>query len=256
VGDPEAFPYMTVFCVLDHRYEPLFCQEPYQSSLIKEKILASASSSKDQFTWQKDNEDYLASFAELFLQPKFFETRWMVTASQSEDIALNPIATFNRVFWGSLVLSVLVAVLLSVTQIRRILVPLTRLTDGTRSLGGKDFAAKVDVISQDEFGELAESFNTMSSQLGRQFDVQATLSKIDQAILSELNINTIIQNVLLYLRNTYLSDYASIVIFDQDAPRNRQSMWWPGTGRGRRSNAPRYRALFLTLCWPLPMACG
>jgi len=217
-GDPETFPYMTVFCVLDHRYEPLFCQEPYQSSLIKEKILASASSSKDQFTWQKDNEDYLASFAELFLQPKFFETRWMVTASQSEDIALNPIATFNRVFWGSLVLSVLVAVLLSVTQIRRILVPLTRLTDGTRSLGGKDFAAKVDVISQDEFGELAESFNTMSSQLGRQFDVQATLSKIDQAILSELNINTIIQNVLLYLRNTYLSDYASIVIFDQDAP--------------------------------------
>ena len=104
------------------------------------------------------------------------------------------------------------------TQIRRILVPLTRLTDGTRSLGGKDFATKVDVTSQDEFGELAKSFNTMSSQLGRQFDVQAALSKIDQEILSELNINTIIQNVLLHLRKAYGAEYTSVVIFDQDSP--------------------------------------
>lgn len=217
-GDPETFPYMTLYCVLDERYEPLFCPEPHQSTLIRKKIAASASPSKGQFTWQQGDDDYLAGFAELFLQPKFFEPRWLVVASQSKSVALNPIETFSRIFWGSLVLSVLVAVLLSMTQIRRILVPLTRLTDGTRSLGGKDFAAKVDVTSQDEFGELAGSFNTMSSQLGRQFDMQAALSKIDQAILSELNINTIIQNVLLYLRNTFSSDYASIVLFDKDAP--------------------------------------
>lgn len=217
-GDPETFPYMTLYCVLDQRYEPLFCPEPQQSRSIREKIAASASSSKGQFTWQGDEEDYLSSFGELFLQPKFLETRWLVIASQSEATALNPIATFNKIFWGSLVLSVLIAVLFSVTQIRRILVPLMRLTDGTRSLGGKDFAAKVEVISEDEFGELAKSFNTMSSQLGLQFDVQTALSKIDQAILSELNISTIIQNVLLYLRNTFAAGYTSIRILDPDSP--------------------------------------
>jgi diguanylate cyclase (GGDEF)-like protein len=217
-GDPETFPYMTQYCVLDHRFEPLFCPEPQQYTLIKEKISNAAEPSKGQFTWKGGNEDYLASFGELFLQSKFFEPRWMVVASQSESVGLSPIATFNRIFWGSLVLSLLVAVFLSMTQIRRILVPLTRLTDRTRSLGGKDFAAKVDVTGQDEFGELAESFNTMSSQLGRQFDVQAALSKIDQAILSELNLNGIILNVLLHLRNTYAAEYTSIVVFDHDSP--------------------------------------
>jgi diguanylate cyclase (GGDEF)-like protein len=217
-GAADAFPYMTEFCVLDQRYEPLFCPEPYQPGLIKQSVAATPGSSKGQFVWRGSGQDYLASFGELFMQPKFFEARWLVVASQSESIALNPIATFSRIFWGSLALSVLVAVLLSMTQIRRILIPLTRLTDGTRSLGGRDFAAKVDVTSQDEFGELAESFNTMSSQLGRQFDVQAALSQIDQAILSDLNINTIIRNVLLYLRNAFAADYTSIVIFDKDAP--------------------------------------
>lgn len=217
-GDQETFPYMTMYCVLDQRYEPLFCPEPQQSRLIKEKIAASAAPSKGQFAWQGGGEDYLASFGELFLQPKFFEARWLVVASQSESVGLNPVATFNRIFWGSLVLSVLVAVLLSITQIRRILVPLTRLTDRTRSLGGRDFTARVDVTGQDEFGELAESFNTMSSQLGRQFDVQAALSKIDQAILSELNLTSIILNVLLHLRDNYAADCTSIVVFDQDSP--------------------------------------
>lgn len=217
-GDRESFPYMTLYCVLDNAYEPLFCPEMHQSVPVKEKIVAAAASSKGQFTWKEGGEDYLASLGELFLQPKFFEPRWLVVASQSESVGRNPIATFDRIFWGSLVLSVLVAVFLSMTQIRRILVPLTRLTERTRSLGGKDFAAKVDVTGQDEFGELAESFNTMSLQLGRQFDVQAALSKIDQAILSELNLDGIILNVLLHLRNTYTAEYTSIVVFDHDSP--------------------------------------
>jgi diguanylate cyclase (GGDEF)-like protein len=217
-GDPETFPYMTMYCVLDQGYEPLFCHGLRQSGLIKKKIVTSAAPSNGHFTWRDGEENYLASFHELFLQPKFFEPRWLVVASQSESVGLNPIATFNRIFWGSLVLSVLVAVFLSITQIRRVLVPLTRLTDRTRSLGGRDFAAKVDVTGQDEFGELAESFNTMSSQLGRQFDVQAALSKIDQAILSELNLNSIILNVLLHLRDNYAAEYTSIVVFDQDSP--------------------------------------
>jgi diguanylate cyclase (GGDEF)-like protein len=234
-GDPGDFPYGTIFCVFNYRYEPLFCPAPQQPGLIRDMIVSSESLSKGRISWKSGQDGYLAGFSELFFQPKFHEARWLVTASQSEAIALNAITTFNKAFWGSLVLSVFVALLLSVTQIRRILVPLTRLTEGARNFGAQNLSARVEVSSSDEFGELAESFNSMSSQVSRQFEAQAALSKIDQAILSEPDLDQIIQHVLVYLRNTFSADYSSIIIFNQGSPG--KSVVYAADGSGVRPQA-------------------
>jgi len=218
--DPEEFPYMTSFCVLNEAHAGLSCPQPFHPEAIGMLIRGSPQSTKGEFAWQDGQEKFLADFQELFLEAKFFAPRWIVIAAQPEAVALGPIATFSVIFWGSVVLSVLLVALLSLTQIRRTLVPLELLIEGTRRLGGKDFAAKVEVASGDEFGELAGSFNAMAARLGRQFDTLTTLSKIDRGILSELDMDRIVEEVLLRLKGNFKAGCASILVIDHDSPEN------------------------------------
>jgi len=217
-GDPEQFPFMTSFCVLNDAYAELHCPQPFQPKAIGMLIGGFPRSTKGEFAWQDGQEKFLADFHELFLESRFLAPRWIVVAAQPEAVALGPIAAFSVIFWGSVGLSVLLVALLSLTQIRRTLVPLERLIDGTRRLGGKDFATKVEVTSSDEFGELAGSFNAMAARLGRQFDTLTTLSKIDRAILSELDMDRIVEDVLLRLKENFKAGCASISVIDHDSP--------------------------------------
>jgi diguanylate cyclase (GGDEF)-like protein len=107
---------------------------------------------------------------------------------------------------------------LSVTQIRRTLGPLEKLIDATRRAGDRDFSTRVDVPGDDEFGELATSFNSMAARLGSQFTALLTLADIDQAILSRLDLDRVIETVVMRMRDIVPADYVSIAIVDRNAP--------------------------------------
>jgi len=216
-GDPEEFSYMTSFCVLNEDYVALYCRLPLHADAVGLLAKGSASSAKGGFEWRTGSEKFLAGFQEIFLEPKFFAQRWIVVAAQPEAVALGLTGRFNEIFWASVLLSVLVVALLSLTQIRRTLGSLEKLIDGTRRLGSKDFGAKVDVNSGDEFGELAGSFNAMATRLGRQFDTLTALSKIDRAILSELDIDRIVNDVLLQLQTSFKACCASVSVIDSES---------------------------------------
>ena len=217
-GDSEVFPYMTTFCVLNESNAVLACQAPFQSKAIETLIRQSSGSTKGWFNWQEGDEKFLTDYQEVFLEPKFFAARWIVAAAQPEAAALEHMATFNRIFWGTVVISVLVVTLLSLTLIRRTLVPLERLIEGTRRLGRSDFSTAVEVLGRDEFGELAGSFNLMAVRLGRQFDTLTALSTIDRAILSELDMDRIVDEVLRRLKESFKADCVSISVVDHDLP--------------------------------------
>lgn len=217
-GNPEDFPYMISFCVLNEAFAELYCPRPLHPDSIGMLIKGLPQSTKGEIDWQAGQQRFLTDFQEVFLAPKFFESRWLVVAAQPEAVALGRIAAVKAIFWGSLALSILLVVLLSLTQIRRTLGPLERLIEGTRRLGGKDFAARVEVASRDEFGELAGSFNSMAARLGRQIDTLMSLSEIDRAILSELDIDRIVDDVLLRLKGSFNAGCASVSVIDQDSP--------------------------------------
>lgn len=105
-------------------------------------------------------------------------------------------ATYVKV---ALACVVLVA-LLSLVQIRRILVPLERLMDATRRLAARDFSQPIQIDRGDEFGRLAASFNDMAKALDRQIGALKTLSSIDQDILANLHVDRIIGRVLQRLQ--------------------------------------------------------
>lgn len=62
-------------------------------------------------------------------------------------------------------LGLLIGIGMAILLARRITNPLKKLAEGTEKISKGDFSQKIDIASQDEIGDLAQSFNEMSHQL-------------------------------------------------------------------------------------------
>ena len=148
------------------------------------------------FEWGPDGARRLASTRAAFLRPSFGADDWTIVVSEPRHLAFASASGFERTFLLAALLSLLVIPFLSQVQIRRNLVPLEKLKEGTRRIAGRDFRSRVDIRSGDEFEELGGSFNAMAERLGRQFDALKTASEIDRAILGALDSRAILETVL------------------------------------------------------------
>lgn len=135
--------------------------------------------------------DWFVADWSLFLKPKFGTDSWSLVVLQPEDHVLAPIARFKVIFVLVVVLALSMVVALSLFNLRRSLEPIDALKKGAQHIADRDFGHRVHVSSRDEFQELAESFNSMSGQLGRQFRFLATRAEIDHATLSGKDFATI-----------------------------------------------------------------
>jgi putative nucleotidyltransferase with HDIG domain len=104
---------------------------------------------------------------------------------------------FRKIFPPVVLTSLWVVLLASIYSIRRSLVPLDKLTEGTRRIAQKDFSTEVEVDSGDEFEDLADAFNSMSKRLFRQFRALATNADIHRAVLSSLDTPTIVETAVV-----------------------------------------------------------
>ena len=217
-GDVTSLPAMTGLCVIDDRGAALFCSDDAAAAAVATLAGRSHGSAAGRFSYDYAGETYFADFRELFLKTQFGVRGWTIVATKPEADVFAPITAFKAVFFPVTGLAVLVVALLSVTQVRRTLVPLEKLIDGTRRAGNRDFSTRVDVAADDEFGELATSFNSMAARLGSQFTALLTLADIDQAILSRLDLDRVIETVVLRMRDIVPADFVSIAIVDRNAP--------------------------------------
>jgi len=68
--------------------------------------------------------------------------------------------------WASIA-ALLVAFVLSYLLTRRVLRPLSQMSDATRHMAAGNFSGRVDVVTSDEVGQLGASFNQMADSLER-----------------------------------------------------------------------------------------
>lgn len=69
--------------------------------------------------------------------------------------------------FGSALAALVLAALLAITFARQMMAPLAELTRGTRALTAGKYGEKINVSSNDEFGDLANDFNTLTETLER-----------------------------------------------------------------------------------------
>lgn len=218
LGRHETLPANTELCVLDEAQTVHVCS--FQGPLPFEEQLAFtiSQSAPSYLEWEQEGETYLGSFWSIPLKFRFHSPTWTVVLSEPKSVALAPMANFKYTFSMVVLLSVWIVSLLSLVQIRRNLVPLEKLREGTRRIANKDFTSPVMVQSGDEFQELATSFNAMAGRIGKQFKTLATISEIDRAVLSTLDTEKIIAIVLERVGDILPCDGISVTLRDEKMP--------------------------------------
>lgn len=194
-ADEETLPRNSQLCVFGPRTETLFCTRPLDGVVPEDVLSQISGNTRGSLEWTIEGTDYLAAHWSFPLYD-FAVPQWTVLLSESKADVLAPMAMFRRIFPMVILLSLWVVLLLSVGQIRRSLVPLEALREGTRKIADRQFDSRVEVSSGDEFEELADSFNDMAEHLGKQFSALETIAEIDRTILSSLDIEKIVGTVL------------------------------------------------------------
>ena len=171
-------------------------------------------------TVAQPGKSYLTATSVIPLDAAFAAQRWSVVFSESRDNVLEPMVEFTSTFLIVVGFSSLAVLLLSVSQIRRSVLPLEELQKGTQRIAQRDFTSRVTVTSRDEFEQLASSFNTMATQLGRQFNALATAAEIDRAVLSATDATAIVDTVLGRIRDVFPCSMVSVTLGISDGAKS------------------------------------
>ena len=200
-------------CVQTASGAELFCSDP---ALTFTKPLGHGHTSSGFFQAGNENALYDAAYWSLLLRPGFHTESWVVMIGQRHDDIYMPMRRFRNSFPLVVLLALWVVTLVSSVQIRRTLVPLEKLQEGTRQIAQQHFDERVEVSSGDEFESLAESFNFMAVRLGRQFHALRTINEIDQAIFASLNREGIVDAVLDHMPFLLPCDCFAVAIFGDE----------------------------------------
>lgn len=158
--------------------------------------------------WTENGERLRGRYWKIPLTYDFLSGPWTVIVSESQADVMAPVNSARRSFLLVMLLSLWVVALLSLVQIRRSLVPLSRLRDATDRVSAGHFDTSVEVRSGDEFEELAGSFNMMSHELGRHFNTLQAVADLERAVLSSLDEHTIATRTIDQLPQLLRYDHA------------------------------------------------
>jgi signal transduction histidine kinase len=137
-------------------------------------------------------EAHIATYRKLFMKHRFHTSGWIIILAQSKSSIMEPVKVFKKLFFLLILLVFLVVSYLSVSLIRKSLVPIEILRQGTLKIADGQFGYTLDIKSGDEFENLGEAFNDMSKRLkeGRALLVQAakmgTIGQMAAGVVHEI----------------------------------------------------------------------
>ncbi|MCI0508348.1 MAG: EAL domain-containing protein [Gammaproteobacteria bacterium] len=204
-------------CITTEHYENLYCS----TSNIKLANLKSALEANNEssaiFNWNENNTDFIAYYWTIFLEGKFATSPWLVVLSKPKLENQASIDNIKSIYPVVVVLSFLLVILLTASQLRRNLTPLELLQKATKEVASGNFNTQVHVTSNDEFQELANSFNNMAVRLDRQFRSLSVMAEIDRIILSSSNKDYVVDTVLRRIKDIVPCDYVLLSVLDRES---------------------------------------
>ncbi|MFQ5712957.1 MAG: diguanylate cyclase [Candidatus Scalinduaceae bacterium] len=99
------------------------------------------------------------------------EMDWLVVVEEDADKAFAGIKYLRDFFILMKVITICLFVILAVHVTKDFTVPIKRLLEGTRKLSKGNSGYRIDVLSKDEIGEIASSFNMMVDSIQERTDV-------------------------------------------------------------------------------------
>lgn len=165
---------------------------------------------RDSYIFSQLANDYIFSSVPVFLESRLSGPLWSIVLTEPTADVFMPVKSFKITFALVVLLTFIIIVLLSTSQIRRYLVPLDSLHQGTLKITSGDLESRVRINSGDEFEALADSFNKMTIRISQQFNTLQTMTDIDQAILSEFDFEKIIDTFTTRISDLCPCDAAGV----------------------------------------------
>lgn len=155
----------------ESEWQPIYASESFTPNreLIQAVTAESGRTSNGHLIWGSGDSAISTAFWTVHLKPTLSADSWLVVVTQSRGILLQPIKLFLHTFGLIIVLTLLIVAFISVKQIRRSLVPLLALQEGTRQISQGNLGVSIAIDSKDEFEELGGAFNAMSRNLAEHF---------------------------------------------------------------------------------------
>jgi len=228
-GAQAELPALTEFCVVEQgASRVLYCSAPMDEAVLRSS--GSAMESRlPEMRWSRDGTEYLSRTWKQFLREAFGTPDWSVVASQPREYQVAGARQFRQLYIPVIGLALLIAGWLTVRQSRNILWPVQKLAERARGVAGNDFAARLNLERNDEFGELASAFDQMTERLGRQFASLEALSEIDRHILSK-NTEEVIRSVISRMAEVSGADYVTVTLFDHENRRHARTYFRTADG--------------------------
>jgi diguanylate cyclase (GGDEF)-like protein len=154
---------------------------------------------------------------EMFLAGSYGSPSWQLVALSRHPSLLSDSNEAYLYLFGVIGLTILMIAWLSMTSIRRQLRPLGLLTQATRRIAQRDFDAFRTLTWNDEFGDLARSFDAMSDKLRVQFAALEALAEVDRLLLCTPELELILDTLLPRIARLIGCSSVSVLLFDPDS---------------------------------------
>lgn len=168
---------------------------------------------------QGTGRDAIHSVREIFFLPYFEAPTWTVTTTLEPNVARHlPIGVAALV--GNVAgIAFLLAVVGSSVLLRKLTQPLDALTSGTRAVLRGDFGRRVQIEGpRSEFTDLADSFNAMTEEVGRDLQLFQLLAQMDRAIMDQRPFEEIVQWMLAHVDAAACGGQVCVVQWQRGAP--------------------------------------
>jgi len=130
------------------------------------------------FEIEHGNKAYFAGYWSLFLKHRFFTPSWVIIVSAPKVKVMEPVSEYKKIFILLLLLTFWIVAYLSVSLIRKSLIPIETLREGTQRIADGEFGYTLEIDSNDEFETLGHSFNEMSLKLKKSQEMLVQSAKM------------------------------------------------------------------------------
>ncbi|MFH0726825.1 MAG: HD domain-containing phosphohydrolase [Pseudomonadota bacterium] len=218
IGHENILPPMTDLCILDPYRKVLVSSFAVSSDLLLRVSAGEATETSRWFEYSQDKDSYIATYWPLFLKSNFISDNLIVVLRRAKSDVLAPLAQFKKIFPFVVLLTLWVVLLLSLIYIRKSLIPLEKLKDGTLRVAERHFDTRIGITTGDEFEELSRSFDWMTSQLDKHFHALTARSEIDRAVLSAVRTKKIIETSLKKISGFFQCNAIGMGLFRSKQP--------------------------------------
>lgn len=202
------------FCIIDNKNEKIFCQENINKKEILEISNSPKNKTKRKIIIKKEKGELIATYWSLFMDHEFGTDDWKIITIQNNNKNKESLIHFKKTFITLILFSLCLVILLSSILIRKNLKAIEKIIEGTRNIIKGNFKHNIEIKSNDEFSELAQSFNIMANNMESIINEYQAFSEIDRLIIKSEEKEKIIFSI--FNKISSITNLKSLILINKE----------------------------------------